>query len=351
MPSASVIFGAGVLAVPTLEGVASDAHRYVECLLDWAKLLDEPWVAICMSECASAALFTDCLYPLRGQLQRLFSRHGIVEYDVNTVAIVIDRLLMHTPSLETYFRVQDVLPEDVSTKPDVLQLCAGSGLQTELVRCLVLIAILRRHCGEDILQNALILRRAPGRDIMVRAMVHEFDHSRDDFGGVLPKPPEYFEGEVLACDDFRGLLACIDESAVLRNATDDEGVEIAIRIALYKFRLARFLEPDWDDVSGMRLGASFGDAIRRCCRDAGLSVSVGALRGASEAIDGQELRGVHSLLAGRGGNSAQRRRKRDGAKAWRRDVDRQYHLHYWETEDGTIEFATMVVHNDFTIPE
>ena len=257
MADASVVFDAGVLAVPPLDGNADDAHRYVESLLDWAKLLDEPWIAICMTEGASAALFADELYPLRDQLRKLFSRHGIVEYDVNTVAIVIDRLLTNTPSFETYFRVRDILPENITTKPDVLQLCAGSGLQSELARCIVLLAVLRRHCGEDILQNALIVRRAPGQSIVVRALVHDFDHFLEGFDVVLPKPPEYFEGEVLVCDCFRSLLNCIDESKVLRNATDDAGVEIAIRIGLYKSRLARHVEPDWDDVGGMRLGGAF----------------------------------------------------------------------------------------------
>lgn len=351
MASASVVFDAGVLAVPPLEGDAGDAHRYVESLLDWAKLLDEPWIAVCMSEGASAALFADGLYPLREQLRQLFSRHGIVEYDVNTVAVVVERLLTHTPSFETYFRVRDVLPEDVSTKPDVLQLCAGSGLQCELARCLVLLAILRRHCGDDILQNALILRRASGQGILVRALVHDFDHFLEDFDNVLPKPPEYFEGEVLACDSFRTLLACIDEAKVLRNATDDTGVEIAVRIGLYKSRLARRIEPDWDDVGGMRLGREFGAAIRRSCQNAGLSVAAGAIRAACEAIDRQNLRAVHALRTGRGGNDPQRRRKYDDAKAWRRDVDDEYHMHYWETDDGTIELAWMAVHNDFSIPE
>jgi len=350
MPDASVVFDAGVLAVPPLEGEASDAQRYIESLLDWARLLDEPWIAICMSENASGALFEDGLYPLREQLKELFSRHGIVEYTVNDVAIVIDRLLTHTPSFETYFRVQDVLPEDVSTKPDVLQLCAGDGLQSELARCLVLIAILRRHCGSDILENALIVRQAPGQSILVRALVHVLEHKRDDIEDEIPEPPEYFEGHVLACDSFRGLLNCIDESKVLRNATDDAGVEIAIRIALYKARLARLVEPDWDDVGGMRLGQSFGHVTRRCCSDTPLSVSSALLRATSDAIDGRNLRAVHALRTGQGGNNPQRQRKHDKAKAWRRDIDHEYHLHYWEIENG-IEFASMVVHNDFTIPE
>lgn len=350
MPSASVTIDAGVLAVPPLHGAPVDAHRYVEALLDWAKLLDEPWIAICMSERSSEALFSDGLYPLRDQLREVFAKHGIVEYDVNTVATVIDRLLTHTPSFETYYRVRDVLAEDVSTVPDVLQLCPGQGLQVDLARCLVLIAILRKHCGADILDNALILRRSAGRKIVVRALVHEIDHQRTDLKSVLPTPPEYFEGEILVCDDFRGLLGCIDECSVLHSATDDAGVEVAIRIALYKYRLSRFLEPDWDDLGKMRIGSSFTEAILSCCRSGPQRVAPNALRAICHTIDRENLAAVHPLRVGEGGNSPQRRREGDNAKAWRRDVDYEYHLHYWETDDGTIEVASVSVHNDFDIP-
>jgi len=258
---------------------------------------------------------------------------------------------MHEPSFETYFRVRDVLMEDVSTAPDVLQLCPGNGLQSNLARCLVLIAILRQYCGEDILNHALILRGSPGQSVHVRALVHTVEHEHGGLDAMLPKPPEYFEGETLVCDNFPGLLACIDECSVLRNATDDTGVEIAIRIGLYKSRQERFLQPAWDDVTRMCIGYRFGEAIRRCCRDAPSSVSTSALRAASEAIDRQNMPAVHALRTGPGGNDPQRIRRHDNAKAWRRDVDREYHLHYWETEDGTIEFASIGVHNDFTIPE
>ncbi len=352
MSSASVIIDAGVLAVPQPTVTLDAAHRYVESLLDWGQLLDEPWLVLCMSERSTEALFADGLYPLRDRLQQLFSQHGIQEYDPSTVAKVIDRLLMHTPSFETHFQICDVLTEQVLTIPDVLQFCVGTELQADLARCLVLLAILRKHCGKDILDNALILRSAADQKIQVQALVHDIEHTRTDFAVGLPKPPEWFMGEVLVCDNFRGLLACMDESAILREAIDDAGVEIAIRISLYKARLTRFLEPDWDDVKKMRLGREFGEKIRRCCRNAPPAVSASALRAISETIDKQNMRAVHALRTGSGGNAPQRiRQGNDEAKAWRRDVDHEYHLHYWETKEGIIELASIGVHNDLSIPE
>jgi hypothetical protein len=349
MQMVTATIDAGVLGVPG--GPApEETHRYVSTLLDWATLLDEPWVAICMSERASEALIEDGLYPLRDALRSLFRSQGIVEYDVNTVAQVVDRLLRLTPSFEAYFRVRDVLAEEVATTPDILQLWSGTRLQSDLARCVVLIAILRQHCRQAIGDHSLILREAPNRIVRVRALVHALEHERTDLD-MLPSPPKYFDGDVLACDDFCGLLECIDERAVLRGATDDVAVELACRIALFKFRTVRSLEPEWEDTEGICLGPRFRDRVRRCWQDASESFAERLLRAIVETIDGENMRAVHALRTGSGGNDPQRRRRRDDAKAWRRDVDNEYHLHYWELEDGSVELASVGVHNDFSIPE
>ncbi|HUJ08532.1 MAG TPA: hypothetical protein VL171_00760 [Verrucomicrobiae bacterium] len=345
----SVTIDAGVLAAPPVNCSAEDAHRYVETLLDWSQLLEEPWVAIYMSERASESLLTDGLYPLRDQLKRLFAANGIVEYDVNTVASVVDRLLQLTPSFETYFRIRDVLTEDLTTQPDILRLCAGAGLQSDLARCVVLIAILRRHCHEPVSDHSLILRRAPGRTIRVRALIHELEHERYDLTA-YPSPPNYFEGDVLACDDFRGLLQCLDEATILLNATDEVGIQTAIQIAVYKARLAREMEPDWDDVPQYRVGHAFWGRLQEL--GSAQQISANLLRAIVDTLEGASMARTHALRTGPGGGNPQRERKRDQAKAWRRDIDSEHHLHYWACEGGLVEIAWVgFPHKDITIPE
>lgn len=344
----SVTIDASVLAVPELESTAEDAHRYIDTILDWRRLLDEPWVAIYMSKRASGVLFDTGLYPLRDQLIKLFNAHGIVEYDVHTVAIVVDNLLRRTPHFETYFKIHDVLFDNISTNPDILQFSSGTVLKSDLARCVVLIAILRDHCSEPVRDHSLILRQVPNRQVQVRALIHELDHDREDVR-TIAVPPEYFEGTVLVCEDFRGLIENLDESAILLCATDQLGVEIAVRIALFKSRLARGNEPDWDDTGGLRFGARFFDSVRGCCQDQAESFAGRLLRAVVEIIDRQNMGSVHALRTGPGGNAPQRMRGHD--KAMRRDVDYEYHLHYWHCDDGALELASVGVHNDFSIPE
>lgn len=343
----SVTIDAGVLSVPNVDCPKDDAYKYVDTLLDWSKLLDEPWVAIYMSERASEALFTDGLYPLREQLRELFNAHGIVEYDVNTVARIANQLLAITPSFETYYSVKDVLSEHLETDPDVIRLTTHDGLQSDLARCITLIAVLRKHCSQPLGGHSLILREAPIQVIRVRAQIHELEHTRVDLPA-LPHPPEFFEGDVLVCDDFRGLIECLDESAILVGASDNLGIELAVRIALFKYAIAHGDDPDWGSVIVPIIGSEFRELCQQVCADQGGSVPPKILRSIVETIQGHNLPAVHALRTGPGGNDPQR--MRGSNKAQRRDIDREFHLHYWEGTDGTVELASVVYHNDFSIP-
>ena len=344
----SVTIDAGVLAVPKPTCTYNDAYRYVSTLLHWKKLLDEPWIAIYMSQRASEVLIEDSLFPLIGKLKDLFQTHGITEYDVKDVATVVNRLLMITPSFETYYRLRDVLTEHLETEPDILKLTTFQGLQTDLARCVVLIAILRKHCSQPLGGNSLILREAPKKVVKIRAQIHCLEHDRNDIPD-LPSPPQFFEGDVLACDDFKGLIECLDEASVLIGASDDLGVELAIRIALFKNDLARGEEPDWENSPVSSIGTEFRQKCQSCCSAQGSSLPPKILRSIVETVQRENLRDVHALRRELGGNSPQLTRGLD--KAQRRDIDSEFHLHYWECADGTIELASVVYHNDFSIPE
>ena len=344
----SVTIDAGVLAVPDVDCATEDAFQYVSKLLEWKKLIDEPWVALYISDRASESLFSDELYPLRHHLKELFNAHGIVEYDANTVATIANRLLAIHPSFETYYRVKDVLSEHFETDPDIISLTTHDGLQSELAHCITLIAVLRKHCAQPHGSHSLILREAPKQIIRVRAQIHDIEHSRDDIP-VLPSPPETFEGDVLVCDDFCGLIKCLDESAIMVGASDDQGVALAIRIALFKYHISQGNDPNWTDMTVPSIGSKFRERCQQVCTDQGDSLPPKILRSIVETIEGLNLQAVHALRAGSSGSEPQRMRGSD--KAQRRDIDRTFHLHFWQAGDGKVELASVVYHDDFSIPK
>ncbi len=71
------------------------------------------------------------------------------------------------------------------------------------------------------------------------------------------------------------------------------------------------------------------------------------LKTLSETILGQNLSKRHALREGSGPEDPQV--VKNGEKAWRRDIDYEFHLHYWEV-DGKIRFAKIGTHNEFDIP-
>jgi hypothetical protein len=74
--------------------------------------------------------------------------------------------------------------------------------------------------------------------------------------------------------------------------------------------------------------------------------------GRAKEIDGRQL---HKLRAGTGGNSPERRRESDGAVAWRCNIQTNSpsarRLHFWLCPGGSIEFVSVVTHDDFSVTE
>lgn len=344
----SVTIDTCVLAAPQPEANRTEILTYVETLLDWKKLLNEPWIAIYMSENAASAMLDEGVYPLRPALRNLFTAAGIYEYDANTVARLAEELLRSTPSFETYFKIQDILVSSVDTVPDLLGIHTAPRLTDELARCLVIIAILRGHCRVPITDHNLIITPAPEQRLVhVRALIHDLECERDDIL-TLPTAPEFFQGEVLVCHNFHELLLNLVESRIWETAEDEVGLELATRIAVYKFRLEQHIELDWDNITGFRFGQEFLRYKQGCDRAGSPGLADRILRALAETIDGVNLRAVHAKRTGAGGGNPQELRGSD--KAWRRDIDYEYHLHYWECADGMIEFASVGPHNMFEIP-
>lgn len=348
MSFASVTIDAGVLAVPSISASSEDAHHYVKTILDWSKYLDERWVDIYMSEHAAEALLEDGLYPIYDQLTQFFNTNGISDYAANDIVLVVNKLLQLTPYFETYFKVRDMLAEQTVTDPDILGPHSGANLQSNLTQCVVLIAILRGYCQRPILEHFLILRHAPSRIVQVQALVHELEHDRTDLNEI-PKSPKLFKGDISVCDDFRGLIECLDESEIFRNATDNFGIEIAIRIALYKSRIESQEEPEWKEIPNLRIGRLFHQTAKDICSGQANPFCKRVLRAIVETLEKDKLSAMRALRTGPGGNDPQRMRDKD--KAQRRNIDNDYRLHYWQCEDGMIELASVVPHNDFSIPE
>ncbi len=343
----SVTIDAGVLVAPPPYESETDADSYVKTLLEWSSLVKMPWMEVFMTLDSAMALEKDGLYPLYPRLKEFFSVNGIEHYSVNDVDRVVGILLNQcVPSFEEYFHVREVISEEFSAFPDVLSHSQGNALRCDLTRCMLLTAILRKYCRESIRSHALILQHAPSRVVSVRAVIDEVEHDRDDIDD-LPVQPETFEGEVLICDDFRGLIECMDGAAILANSQDKMEVEAAIRIGLFVSRIERGGEPEWDTLPSFRIGKDFLDTIVTTCR-AEKALPEKILRAIVESLEDLNQDDVHALRTGSGGGDPPQMRGKD--RAMRRDIDPTHHLHYWSCEGGLVELANVSFpHDNFKI--
>src|SRR5258708_1185251 len=122
-------------------------------------------------------------------------------------------------------------------------------------------------------------------------------------------------------------------------------------MAVYKSRLDRGLDPDWDDAPAIRFGSRFVENAEQVCQANPDDLVPKLLRSIVETVEKLKMPAVHALRENPGGGAPQRERSADGATAWRRDIDYEHHLHYWQCPDGVPELASMGPHNDFSIPE
>ncbi|MDM0116146.1 hypothetical protein QTI66_28665 [Variovorax sp. J22R133] len=109
-------------------------------------------------------------------------------------------------------------------------------------------------------------------------------------------------------------------------------------------------EHPWEKVQEIKGKISIGRSFIESARYLGFlntSQKISRLiRVCADLIHERNMADSHWLREGDGANEAQR--TRGEWKAWRHDIDYEFHLHYWRT-GHRIELANVVTHNDFDI--
>jgi len=374
----SVTIDASVVALPPANSELDVVLQYVETLLALESLSEKAWVAIYMSEFTSEILSSeileDELYPSWPALSALLKRCGLTD-NVNTILEVVILFLSLQPSCEEEFgiRIKEVL---VTLTPDLSSWIASKNLATHLAsnleRCVILMAILRKCCQPPVTDHWLVVNKpvpttsSPVEEVTVKALIHDLDYDRGQKIPGIPVPPDYLESSVsvLVGPSFSDLIKWLDEKTLLNSVAPQETIGLAVEVAIYKLCLEhiernlsqkRQVQIDESEIEEERkkfrkwtFGKDFLDTVQKCCKNRS-DLAERLLRSIIETIDRQKLQDTHWLRTDKGGNDPQRKRGQDAA--WRRDIDREYHLHYWECEEGMVEFANMVTHNDFSITE
>jgi hypothetical protein len=342
----SVTIETALLAPPVENPTRDDVLLFVDNLRNWSRSSGGPTVKILRSRFATEVLVDSQRYPSYRALEELLSQTGVKGlYDARTLFMWIGKFL-NCPEAETYLQVSDFLGEGLLLDPDVYSGCTPEALRKDCERTVVIAAIARSGEGATHTNHAVASSRCGGR-VLVAATLHDLEHGRNDLPALQTLPAD-FAGDCLLCATVEDYLRELDELSLWTGSVDLSEMHTSIGVKVLKLREERGACARWSDLPKFRLAPDFRDSVEalRALRNPTMARKV--LRAAAQAVDHQDMGATHELREGQGPNEPQQTRGRDAA--WRRDIDDEYHLHYWECGDGAVELACIGPHNSYWIP-
>jgi hypothetical protein len=337
-----------IFAPPFDAPTKDSVHGYVDRLLHWSMVAKTGRVRVKVAVSTADVLITAGYFPFRPWLKDLLLSTGTVEFDTNTIAAVAESLMTQSESLEEASQITDVLFENADMLPDIFADHTPQDVRLASERTAVIVALVK-SVGDDefAANNAMVVRdRRNSSTARISAMLLILEHQRADLRAVL-NPPQEFAATLPICERFDDYAMSLDECALWRAARHPRDFATVISITMFKYRLRRGFAIEWEQLPQFRFDPEFCDSASRCGSLTNLPLSRALLRAIAETIDGQNLGATHWIREDDGANSPQVSRGAD--KAWRRDVDRDFHLHYWLCPGGIVELARVVHHDDVGI--
>jgi hypothetical protein len=353
---ASLVLDPYQLAVPSVAEGADAARRYVDSLVTWSALTDEPWLTVLTTDDTVTALSGAACYPAVNAVATLREALGLEEVSPEDVANALSRLLQSAASWEDHCGVVDVLLDPRTLTPELpATRCQGAPAGTgrnapsvhDATRRVLTLSALLTHCAPDHSRNrelSTLDRFCAGAGVTVAGSAVIIERRA---GCVLPELPDPFPlptTRVWMREGAGDCLRALDPVLLWVSVATPEAYVAAIRVEIMR------REPSWtwEDTDRFTLGCEFVAWLARHNFDRQEPRVRKLLLSCAETVLGRNAAATHALREGNGPTAPQRTRARD--KAWRRDVDHEFHLHYWELPGGRFEFGNVVSHNVFTIP-
>lgn len=345
---ASITLDPRLLAPPDTNANAETFRAYVVRLLAWSAFAKEKGCTVTISRDAQTRLSDDGAYPLAASLRDDLKAKGISEFDFPTLKVFCEGFFRFQPCFQRHIGVTEILHDSEVFSPEIARSPRLPNTTMEAEKNLVTLALLEHcHCQTTKIGFAL---QTPilASHVSVSARLHDIEHSRSDFQ-VLGSLPQEIGGNVPVCSSLEDLAMNFDQGALFQQALNDDQMRLCIKLAIYRSRLQRNQEPEWDELPGILIGGEFRERAQRIGPlKTGLPSNImDSIVDVYEAIN---ERLTHALRTGAGGDNPQRSNGEFGA--WRRDVASDVHLHYWKGSNGLIELSWIShPHDDFYIPQ
>lgn len=340
-------------ADPAVLAVGGDSAlllEAVEDLLEIGEVIRDWDMPVCISGDAAAALEEDGYFPLPAKLQGLFSQAGIDHISGHDVAKLVYALLNRAETVEVVLEVEDMLIEERRYDPIPSKSEGQPALDALWLRTLDLLAMGLAH---DRLLSRHILtsrgRRQYGElHVGGRLEIVEMRPLAD--GGENPKTycPCSYDQSLALYPGSRKLLLGIEPEAVLAASIGPNDVASAIALMALQMACEGGDDPKLSDLRRFTVGSQLRPSLLANGVLGDNSLAGKFLRSCAEVILGTKPGKTHEIRTSKGGSSDPV--KMAGATAQRRDLDREYHLHYWAPTSHGFEFAAVVRHKELAIP-
>lgn len=339
-----------IFACPSPNAGHDALENFIEKLLAWRGWYERSWIRMLQLSSGIDVLSREDYFPSSPRISALIKSMNRVDLQAGDIVRLINSLMERACFVEEYVESYQCLVDKVDSfeiTPSTYSRGRGAAFEKLFQDLLIYSAmiqylsrVLPDHPVAHVVNDSL---SDPHFSVArVQACVSNVSEATPPH----PNPLE-FDEELLVCNQPQQLLTMLDPVSVWMNgAANNDLIVQGLALTIKVVQVIGLVDetPPWGFgrdfiVSAKNLG--FGhepDKIRRL------------QRACVETILDRNTDDTHHLRTGQGANDPQRIRNVDGAGAWRRDIDRHFHLHYWKI--GTrVEFANVVPHNEFGITD
>ena len=330
-----------LFACPKLEEGKSSFESYIDNILGWRDLATSEWSNLFTLRETIEVLYNVERYPLHPHLRMAISKYEINYIQPQDIITIVDSLLAKIAKIQDHLSIEDSLYNLVSLSPEInereeiFKIKISDLLTYASLKCLI------DNENENLQKILLAQRHITSIDICSDIQILEFKNK--DLSNNTP---------ITLCNSFSCFpdytSYCLQIDCVLIwSRTKDTNIRKEA-IKLYAFQRANNLgiKRNLEEIANYQLKDSFLSSISALNLETNAAKLKLLLQTMSDVILNINLQNTHALRKGPKGNDPQ---ICEGQwKAWRMDIDYEYHLHYWKKAE-TIIFSKMVLHNDFSI--
>ena len=332
-----------LFSCPHIDEGALAFENYVDNITSWRELRSISWAGAYISEKTAEILCSTNSYPFWGNIDTAIRKFNIQYLQTKDIIIVINSLLQKAPHIEKQIRIKEILTKDVKSKPSKHLKGRPVPFQEHHDRLLLMMCLACRFENKKEENQIFITPKLAKDSLQIRivGIICDFEFYREPR---KVKTPCTLRGRFHACINQEALHLSMNPVAIWTKAkTRQEYTELfEIYLRQFSHKLGMPIsETNW------LFGTHFFETANNLGFLDDKKKTKKLLRACAKTVLQQNLGETHHLREGVGSETPQR--KRNGDAAWRRDIDRTYHLHYWEIANG-LEFASVVIHNDMGIP-